>query len=86
MDNDLLKVAEGILDGAASEKFDENRTHQGIKDYADGALNICLSDSEAKKIKSVLDWVAQQYADGAYPISTNDYYYNVEKPLSAEEQ
>ena len=78
----LLNIAEGILDSAASEYLDSNlESIKSVKQYAEGALDVYHSDSEAEKIHAACTAWVKGIESGELH-GSNDYYYTVEKPLS----
>ncbi len=75
----LFSVADAILDDEGYR--DENAASvDAVKQYADGAMDIDLSDEEAKRIFDVCQaWLAAVADETA---SGNGYYQLVKKPLS----
>ena len=81
----LLKVAEGILDSAASEYLEDNLSSiDSVQAYAENGCEISLSDDEAKKVlnacKAWVDGTESGKLNGS-----NDYYYTVKKTLLGED-
>jgi hypothetical protein len=81
----LLKVAEGILDSAASEHLEDNLSSiNSVQAYAENGCEIPLSDDEAKNVlnacKAWVDGTERGKLNGS-----NDYYYAVKKPLLGED-
>jgi hypothetical protein len=81
----LLKVAEGILDSAASEYLDDNLSSiDSVQAYAENGCEISLSDDEATEVLNACRaWV--EGTESGKLNGTNDYYYTVKKSLSGEE-
>lgn len=77
----LLDVAEGILDSAASEYLEYNLASvENVQAYAENGCGIYLSDSEAQKVLYICKaWIKSDLNDD------NDYYYAVKKPLLGDE-
>lgn len=74
-----FQIYEAAFDSAQSE-FSQD-TLEYIIQYADGALNVALSDDEAKTILDCrLAWVAAADAEGGIG-STDTFWHTVEKPL-----
>jgi hypothetical protein len=82
--NKLLTVAEGILDSAASEHLASNlESTDTVQEYAEHGCDINLDMDEAEKVLSVCNaWV--KGTESGELNGTNDYFYTVEKPLSAD--
>lgn len=81
MTDKLVKVAEGIMDAAASEWRAENlRDAAAVKQYAAGGLEIYLNDAEAELILSVCRKMAARM-DAGEIVGSNDWYHEFESPL-----
>jgi hypothetical protein len=81
----LLKVAEGILDSAASECLEDNLSStDSVQAYAENGCDVNLSGDEAKVVlEACIAWV--DGTESGKLNGTNDYYYTVTKPLLGED-
>jgi hypothetical protein len=77
MSSKLVQVFEGIMDGAAREYLQQNRTLEGIEAYAYSGLDIVLTDFEVSKIKTAIDMLVGEQ---------NNYDESIESLLSDDEK
>ena len=82
MKSDKLTVANGIMDAAASEYLSTNLADiEAVQQYAEGGLDINLSEEEAEKVLSVCTAMQSRLDTGEIP-TTDEWYHDYEKPLS----
>jgi hypothetical protein len=79
MENKLLYIFESILDSSQEEFLDTNlKSPDSIKDYANGSLEINLTDEEAHKI-----WLCCiAYTNKNHTFNSNEVFHYFEKLLS----
>ncbi len=86
MKNKLLKVAEGIMDKAASEYRQENlQNWESVFEYAANGMEIILTKHESELILLVcLRWIEK--TENGELSGTNDYYWSFERILMDKEE
>lgn len=79
--NNLLKVAEGILDKAAEEYIIENLlSTESVRAYAENGCDITLLNEDAEKVfTACCQWTSG--VESGELNGSNDYYSTVKKPL-----